>query len=229
MERDAFLQRVRTAAQAGRMLRVAAAEHLQHVGYVGAAGDLCEALAREINAVGGEAAIVASDDAARQVVAQLLQQYSARRALLWEHVLLERLQIPELLGLHEVQPSQYTVLAKLDFASQRRQVLAADIGISSVDFAVAETGTLVVASRPGQERAASLTPPVHIALVDEAQIVPDLFDVFARLDALGWESLPSNLAFITGPSKTGDIELQLTTGVHGPGKWHVVILRGKAP
>ena len=55
--------------------------------------------------------------------------------------------------------------------------------------------------------------------------MPDLFDVFDQLGAAGPENLPSNVAFITGPSKTGDIELRLTTGVHGPGTWHVILLR----
>lgn len=90
--------------------------------------------------------------------------------------------------------------------------------------AVAETGTLVVCSSPGQERVVSLTPPVHLAIVARHQIVPDLFDVFGGLASRGLESLPSNLAFITGPSKTDDIELQPTTGVHGPGQWRVLIL-----
>ena len=101
-------------------------------------------------------------------------------------------------------------------------MLAAGIGISSVDYAIAETGTLAVCAKPGQERVASLLPPVHAAIVAEEQIVADLFDVFAQLDPA---DMPSNLALITGPSKTGDIELQLTTGVHGPGEWHVIVVR----
>jgi len=103
-------------------------------------------------------------------------------------------------------------------------MLSADIGITSVSLAVAETGSLVMMSQPGQERTASLLPPVHVAIVERAQIVPDLFDVFAQLEKRDTD-LPSNLAFITGPSKTGDIELTLTTGVHGPGKWHVIVVR----
>jgi L-lactate dehydrogenase complex protein LldG len=70
-----------------------------------------------------------------------------------------------------------------------------------------------------------LLPPVHIAIVERAQIVPDLFDMFAILGRQIETGLPTNLAFITGPSKTGDIELTLITGVHGPGKWHVIVIR----
>jgi L-lactate dehydrogenase complex protein LldG len=72
---------------------------------------------------------------------------------------------------------------------------------------------------------ASLLPPVHIAIVERAQIVPDLFDLFAILEQQIPTGLPTNVALITGPSKTGDIELTLITGVHGPGKWHVIIVR----
>ena len=71
---------------------------------------------------------------------------------------------------------------------------------------------------------ASLTPPVHIAIVERVQIVPDLIDAFERLAGRGLDALPSNVTLITGPSKTGDIELQLTTGVHGPGKWRVIVI-----
>jgi len=91
-------------------------------------------------------------------------------------------------------------------------------------LAIAETGTLLMCARPGQERVASLTPPMHIAIVERRQIVPDLIDAFDWLAGRGLENLPSNVTLITGPSKTGDIELQLTTGVHGPGKWRVVVV-----
>src|SRR5690606_37598699 len=120
----------------------------------------------------------------------------------------------------------HTSLAQLPAAEQREIILAAGMGLTSVELAIAETGTLLMWSRPGQERVASLVPPVHVALVDQAQLVPDLFDAFAVLEQRGLENLPSNLALITGPSKTGDIELQLTTGVHGPKHWHVIVIRG---
>ncbi len=103
-------------------------------------------------------------------------------------------------------------------------MLACDIGISSADCAIAETGTLMVCSRPGQERLASLLPLMHVAIVERQQIVPDLIDAFGLLHERGLENLPSNTTFITGPSKTGDIELQLTTGVHGPKHWRVILV-----
>ena len=94
-----------------------------------------------------------------------------------------------------------------------------------MDFAVAETGTLAVSAQIGRERLTSLAPPIHIAIVERSQIVPDLFDLFQKLADRGLANLPSNLSCITGPSKTGDIELELTTGIHGPGTWIVVIIQ----
>ena len=92
-------------------------------------------------------------------------------------------------------------------------------GITTVAAAVAETGSLLVVSGPRTPRSTSLIPPIHVALVAASQIVPDLVDVFARLDA---HDLPAGIALITGPSKTADIEGVLVTGVHGPG--HVIII-----
>jgi L-lactate dehydrogenase complex protein LldG len=193
---------------------------------VGASGSPCEALATEVNAVGGQANIVDGWDAARETVTSLLHKHSARAALCWKHVVLDRLGLAELLAANGVRRYDYDALCERSVEEQRGSMLAADIGISSVDLAVAETGTLVMCSKPGQERVASLAPPVHLALVDQRQIVPDLFDVFDELARRGVDSLPSNLVFNTGPSKTGDIELRLTTGVHGPKHWHVVVVRG---
>ena len=225
MEREAFLARVRQAAEAGRAHRVHLAEVPARAGYVGAGEDRCAALAAEVEAVGGTATVADSPVAARQYVAELLARHEATSALCWQHDALNRLEIHELLTEARIAWHDYSRLAQLPREQQREIILAADIGISSVDFAVAETGTLGVGSRPGRERVISLAPSVHVAIVEQSQIVPDLFDAFAQLGQLGFDELPSNLAFITGPSKTGDIELQLTTGVHGPGNWHVVIVR----
>ena len=91
-----------------------------------------------------------------------------------------------------------------------------------VDHVIAETGTLVLNTRREQPRSASLLPPIHIAVAHRDQVVPDLFDLFeGRAFASG---LPACVSLITGPSKTGDIELKLVTGVHGPGELHLVLV-----
>jgi L-lactate utilization protein LutC len=224
MSRDSFLSRVREAARQGQAFRVHQAEIPAGTSYVGAAGNLCEALVAEVVAVGGFARLVPDFAGARRALGELLDEYKPNSALTWQHPLLDQLGLGEVLAARNIRREDHSALAGLDPAERRARILAAGVGISSVDYAIAETGTLVVCAKPGQERMASLLSPVHLAVVAREQIVPDLFDVFDGLGALGFENLPGNVAFITGPSKTGDIELQLTTGVHGPGKWHVIVV-----
>jgi L-lactate dehydrogenase complex protein LldG len=224
MSRESFLSRVRQAAQAGRAYRVHLHPVPPEVGYVGAAGDLCDKMAEEVDAVGGKAFRVPDLLAARELLATLLEEATAKSALCWEHDVLARLGLAEFLQARGIVRQAYDSLSPLDVPAQRAAMLAADIGISSVDCAIAETGTLLVCSRPGQERVASLLPLMHVAIVERKQIVPDLIDAFDILHKRGLESLPSNITLITGPSKTGDIELQLTTGVHGPKHWRVILV-----
>ena len=226
MKREAFLKRVRQAAEAGRAHRVKTRDLPGDVAYVGADSDRCAALASDIVAVGGVPRIVGSHQQARGIVSEWLELEACRSALCWQHPVLQRCAITELLQERSVDQHSYDSLASCQAHERRERMLAADVGITGVDCAVAETGTLAVFSQAGRERLASLLPPCHIAIVEESQIVPDLFDAFGQLSSLEQASLPSNVAFITGPSKTGDIELQLTTGVHGPGKWYVLIIRG---
>lgn len=98
-----------------------------------------------------------------------------------------------------------------------------DAGLTAVHAAIAETGSLVCGSMPG--RGLSLVPPVHIAVVRRSQILPDLVDYWALYSGESpVHQLPSNLVFITGPSKTADIEGVLITGVHGPREVHIVLV-----
>jgi L-lactate utilization protein LutC len=159
-------------------------------------------------------------------VCEVAVRAGARRAIRWAHPLLDRLRLDGALrerGVEVVRWTEVEQMAARDPEGARDLVFRADLGISGVDAAAAETGTLALASLPGQGRSVSLLPPVHVALVESCQVVPDLFDLLARVgrDPNG---LPGNVALITGPSKTGDIELRLTTGVHGPGEVHVIIL-----
>jgi len=226
VNREEFLTRVRNAATAGRAYRVDIDPNLpENVGYVGGGDDLPAKLAAEVTAVGGNALLVDDLAAAREALAALLDRYQPRTALCWRHPLLDRLGLDALFSERGIGKCDYESLAALPADVRRAQMLAADIGITSASFAIAETGSLVMMAQPGQERLASLLPPVHVAIVERAQILPDLFDLFTELRRAGYDNLPSNLAFITGPSKTGDIELTLTTGVHGPGTWHVIVVR----
>jgi L-lactate utilization protein LutC len=226
MSRDEFLARVRTAAAAGAAYRVdPQGTATTEGGYVGVSGDRCARLAAEVVAAGGEALVVDDLAAARKGLDEWLALDAPRSAVYWRHPLLEKLGLAELLAQRGVDAADGALLAALPPPQRRETLLAADLGITSADFAVAETGTLVVCSRAGQEPLASLLPPTHLAVVSADQIVADLFDLFAALAQRGHDTLPSNLVLITGPSKTGDIELTLTTGVHGPGRCRVIVVR----
>ena len=101
----------------------------------------------------------------------------------------------------------------------------AGVGVSGVDYALADTGTLVLLAGKGQARSISLLPPVHIALVKSDQIVSGLDDLFTLLRFEREDKqLTSAVTFITGPSRTADIELRLVIGVHGPQELHVVVV-----
>jgi L-lactate utilization protein LutC len=92
----------------------------------------------------------------------------------------------------------------------------ADLGVTGAAYGIALTGSLVVDSRRAGTRAASLLPATHLALVRRETILPTAGDLFRHLDERFDGTLPSNLVLITGPSRSADIELQLTLGVHGP-------------
>lgn len=94
-------------------------------------------------------------------------------------------------------------------------------GVSWAAYALADTGSVVLAASPDEPRAASLLPDVHVTLVREDVILPGIEALFA---AVGGD-LPSALAIVTGPSRSADIEQLLTVGVHGPGEVHVVLVR----
>ena len=109
----------------------------------------------------------------------------------------------------------------------RQEAAAAGLGITGADYAVAETGSVVLLPRRGISRLVSLLPPVHLALVRPQDVVESLDDLFLlrRLDYhRNGGDMGSYLNFITGPSRTADIEQTLVVGVHGPGEVHMVLL-----
>lgn len=99
-----------------------------------------------------------------------------------------------------------------------------DAGITDVHAALAETGTLVCCSSENHSRGSSLVQPIHIAIVWAEDVLPDMLDYWASVTGLRPQDRPSSTAFITGPSKTADIEGILITGVHGPKQVHILLV-----
>jgi L-lactate utilization protein LutC len=98
----------------------------------------------------------------------------------------------------------------------------ADIGITSADYALAETGTLVMLSSIEEARLVSLLPPVHVAVFPRSRIVANLDELLRQLPKPAEQT--SSMVLITGPSRTADIEQILVRGVHGPGEVYAVIV-----
>jgi L-lactate dehydrogenase complex protein LldG len=97
----------------------------------------------------------------------------------------------------------------------------AEVGVTGCDAAIADTGSLVMLSGEGRPRGASLLPPIHVAIVRRPDLRFGMDEYFReRADAI---AAASCCTFVTGPSRTADIELTLTVGVHGPGKVIVVV------
>ena len=97
-----------------------------------------------------------------------------------------------------------------------------DVGISGCDVLVAQTGTVVVTNRSAGGRALSVLPPHHVVVATRDQLVRDLTAAFARVQETYGTGYPSMISFITGPSRTGDIERILVLGAHGPKKLTVL-------
>lgn len=223
-DRAAFLNRIREQAAKGRAHRVALnPDATAEQSYVGGGLDPVGSLLAEWTAVGGRGQRVTGAAAGREFVQQFVLEHRIERALRWRHPVLDRLDLDTLLASSNVDLRVWDDLSPLDEQARWDTAFAAELGITSVDMAVAETGSLVLFATPLQGRVVSLLPARFLAIVEPSQIVPDLFDVFKHLESQKHD-LPSNIVFVTGPSKTGDIELKLTTGVHGPGDVHLLVV-----
>ena len=109
----------------------------------------------------------------------------------------------------------------------RRHSVEAGVGITGVDYAIAETGSVVLLPRRGLSRLSSLAPTIHVAIVRPDEVVESLDDLFI-LRRLAYHTEGDDagmyMNFITGPSRTTDIEQTLVIGVHGPQEAHMVLL-----
>jgi L-lactate dehydrogenase complex protein LldG len=103
---------------------------------------------------------------------------------------------------------------------------AVRVGITGADAALSATGSLVLLAGAGRPSLASLLPPVHVAVIRQSQILPDLETWVASLRQQGLDAFQDTASamIISGPSRTADIAMQLILGMHGPGELHIIIL-----
>jgi L-lactate dehydrogenase complex protein LldG len=163
---------------------------------VTSSADLCAQFRESLTALGGAVVEVATPEDARAYLE------------------------PKLAGLR-VMASDAPLVKACGFAStySREDCAAAEIGITSADFALADTGSLVFWS---ESRLISLLPPRHIAIVERAKIISGLDELFTRVPQPAANA--SFMVLVTGPSRTADIEMRLVRGVHGPGDILVLIV-----
>src|SRR6185503_13003896 len=112
-------------------------------------------------------------------------------------------------------------IANSDNEPNAHDIFEYDVGITSAQAAIAETGTLVLDSAYEKHRLVSLVPPVHIAIINGSAIVETLGDALTLLQKD--KEISPAITFITGPSRTADIELTLAIGVHGPQELFVIV------
>ena len=173
----------------------------------------------ELEALGGHARRVESLEEARDYVVSLARERGAKMLIRWDVQELEELGVDEPLGEAGVE-----VVLWRDLEDFREVTAKADIGLSTADWAIADTGSLVLTSGRGKGRTVTLLPPTYVAVVPADRVlrtVPEAIEKYAWSEAGG---LPANVVFHTGPSRSRDIEMEIFVGMHGPGDVHVVLV-----
>lgn len=167
--------------------------------------------AERLAAVHGEFAWLPPREDPLDLVAQRLLRAGARRVVLGDGSATRRLRRGLSMRGFELLAADATTAA----------LMRADAGVTEAQWGVAETGTIVLDDQRARARRASLLPPLHIALLDQRNLLPTLDDLFAEPSVR--TAPPHALTLVTGPSRTADIELQLVVGVHGPRELLVVL------
>lgn len=229
MSRDQILAALRTSLASNRhwlKAEAAKAPHTPPPFVHPPADDLAAQFAGELAKLEGRAYSVADDAEALDLIGRLLDERSAQQVLAWD---LEQIALPGLAAL--LAGRGVTLLDAMVQGAERKARLQAiepaPVCLSGVECAIAESGSLVLVHGPGRPRLASLLAPTHIAVVRRSQLVRGLGEALALLRERHGAALfdaTSNLTLISGPSRTADIEMTLSLGIHGPPEVHVVLV-----
>ena len=182
--------------------------------------DLVEIFRENLEAVGGHCIVVRGRDEAARALTRIIADLQktplrARRIALSNAPIVGHL--AKQIG---VEVDEVTI------APSPADLFAHDVGITTAQGAIAETGTLVLESECEKHRLVSLVPPVHIAILEAANICLTLGEALAALHRSRFSEMSPTITLITGPSRTADIELTMAIGVHGPQELFVIVNNG---
>jgi len=221
--RAEFLESIRHRTQAGRYKPTNAPDvawtRKEEPGESRPIEDPAARFIEELEALGGHGKRVESLDEARAYVLDLAREREAKLLLRWDVEELDELGVDGPLGETGVEVAVWRGLA--DF---REVAGKADIGLSTAEWAIAETGTLVLEGGPGKGRTVTLLPPTYIAVVPVDRVLRTVHEAIEKYAGGEAGRLPANVCFHTGPSRSGDIEMSLFVGMHGPGDVHVILV-----
>ncbi len=172
----------------------------------------------ELARLGGSAQVYETLSELHEGLAALLLELSPSLIGVWGGEFSARMQLQDVL-------SPFAVTPWVEQPGMIEQFAHIDVGITGCDFAIADTGTVVLLAAVGQGRLVSLLPTVHIVVMKASQIRTRLGEVWHDIALRGLDPahLPSTMIFISGPSRSSDIENDLTIGVHGPAAVHALI------
>ena len=174
----------------------------------------------ELDALGGHGKRAESLEEAREYVLSVARERGAKSLVRWDVEELEELGVDAPL---EEAGVEVVVWRDLEDSEGFKEATArADIGLSTAEWAIADTGSLVLTSGPGKPRSVTLLPPTYVAIVAADKVVRTVPEAIQKYAEVG--DLPANVVFHTGPSRSGDIEMEIFVGMHGPGDVHVVLV-----
>lgn len=173
---------------------------------------LVELFKQNVEAVNGHCILTNGDAEIVQALTEIINDCRGQHIAISDHA-----EVKRLLYLTDLE------IEELGIAPNVSDIFRFDVGITTAQAAIAETGTLVLDSTYEHHRLVSLVPPMHIAIVNASKICETLADALTLLRKE--KEISPAVTFITGPSRTADIELTLTVGVHGPQELYVIINR----
>ena len=185
---------------------------------------LISRFAEEVKNVHGAVTRVSGQDELTALLGALIEEKGIRKIVRWDAGSLPTLDSALTGAGAEVIPINLNE-DESGRPDQRNALIDADMGLTEVDYAVADIGSLVLRASGPQSRLASVLPPIHVAVVASDRIVASLAHLLPLLNSS--DGLPSAVSLVTGPSRTADIETIRTVGIHGPVELHVVILDEK--